>query len=117
MPRSKKPKAPRPEGEIGAPIIEEKREEKREKYTVREISNEEYMRFGNPDRRSELKQIAEDIIKRVLESNTPLMIKFHDVKVRQVIPVLARLITDHKYKIEFKASIKENALVIKKSQQ
>jgi|GEM_PF-4403259 len=77
MPRAKKPKAPRPEGEIGAPIIEpiieEKREEKREKYTVHAISDEEYRAFGNTNRKSEIKEVAEDIIKRVLESKTPLM--------------------------------------------
>ena len=119
MSRSKK-KAPRPEGEIGAPIIEpiieEKREEKREKYTVHAISDEEYRAFGNTNRKSEIKEVAEDIIKRVLESKTPLMIKFHDIKVRQIIPVLARLIAEYKteYKIEFKASVKENALAIKR---
>jgi hypothetical protein len=123
MPRPKK-KAPAPGGK-GAPIIEEKffeekREEKREKYTIREITNEEYVKFGNPDRKSELRQIAEDIVKKVLESNTPLMIKFHDIKVRQIIPVLAQLVADYKHQkitIDFKASVKENALVIKKSQQ
>ena len=121
MPRPKK-KAPAPGGK-GAPIeekfFEEKREEKR-KYTIREITNEEYVKFGNPDRKSELKQIAEDIVKKVLESDTPLLIKFHDIKVRQIIPVLAQLVADYKHQkitIDFKASVKENALVIKKIQQ
>jgi len=117
MPRPKKPKAPAP-GEKGAPITPIPIvEEKREKYTIQAISDEEYRKFGNTERKSEVKQIAEEIIEKVLESSTPLLIRFNEVKVRQIIPVLSQLIRDRKIKVDFKASVKDNSIAIKKIQQ
>jgi hypothetical protein len=117
MPRPKKTKTPAP-GENGAitPKIETPKTET-PKYTIEQITNEEYRKFGHPDK-SEIKQIAEEIIAKTMESNTPLKVKFTNIKVRQIIPVLSQLVKELKYKqfitIDFKASIKDNTIVIKK---
>ena len=135
MPRKSKSKiAPRGEGEIPAPKVETPKniettkvvaskmetprvEAPRVKYVIEPITSEEYARFGNPSK-SEVRKVAEEIVAKALESNTPLKITFNNLKVRQIIPVLAQIARELKNEksitIDFKASMKDNVIVIKK---
>jgi len=126
MPRKSKPKAPSGEGEIPAPKVEPKIEtpkietpkpQTHKPYVIEPITNEEYIRFGNRDK-SEVRRVAEEIIARVLESDTPLKITLNNITVRQILPVLSQLARELKEEksivVDFKASIKENVILIKK---
>jgi len=127
MPRKSKSKiAPRGEGGIPAPKVEPKIEtpkietpkpQTHKPYVIEPITNEEYIRFGNRDK-SEVRRVAEEIIARVLESDTPLKITLYNITVRQILPVLSQLARELKNEkpitIDFKVSIKENTLVVKK---
>ncbi len=86
-------------------------------FEVRKISNEEYVMY-NTKPESEYVKIAKLIVEKALESDSPLLIKLPpDLSVRRIVPILAKIVSDlwkSGTKIEFKASYKNNEIVIKR---
>jgi hypothetical protein len=126
MPRRKKPLTETPtqpptetptqtSTQIEAPTqVETKREPQLE---IRKISHEEYMAYGSEKKESEYAKIAKMIVEKVLESDSPILVKLpENISARRIVPIIARIASElwkSGTRIEFKASYNKNEIAIR----